>query len=133
MNQFEKIWLTKFNATTQQTVIATSNAMLKKRMTAIPNFRDYFQCLIAYSESDKSLDLYNDWNLQLNQLVSKITAGKFDQYLVSSENLFRYNALYKSDAISWYIGTSEIKFGFFAVSFCKKYKIDVFKPLKLKS
>ena len=69
VNQFEKIWLTKFNATTQQTVIATSNAMLKKRMTAIPNFRDYFQCLIAYSESNKPLDLYNDWNQQLNQLV----------------------------------------------------------------
>jgi len=112
VNQFEKIWLTKFNATTQQTVIATSNAMLKKRMTAIPNFRDYFQCLIAYSESNKPIDLYNDWNQQLNQLVSKITAGKFDQYLITSENLFRYNALYKSDAISWYIGASEIKFGF---------------------
>ena len=27
---------------------------------------------------------------------------------------------------------SAIKFGFKAVCFCKKYKIDVFKPLKLK-
>ena len=43
VDQFEKIWLTKFDASTQQTVIATSNSMLKKRMTAIPNFRNYFK------------------------------------------------------------------------------------------
>jgi hypothetical protein len=94
VNQFEKIWLTKFNSSTQQSVIATSNAMLKKRMTAIPNFRDYFQCLIAYSESNKPLDLYNDWNQQLNLLISKITAGKFDQYLNTSENLIEFSRSY---------------------------------------
>jgi hypothetical protein len=111
VDKFEKIWQTKFNSSTQQTVIATSNAMLKKRMTAIPNFRDYFQCLIAYSESNKPLDLYNDWNQQVNLLITKITAGKFDQYLNTSETLFRYNALYKSEAVAWYIGKAEIKFG----------------------
>ena len=110
--QFEQHWLTSMNASSQQTVILTSNAMLKKRMTAIPNFRDYLSCLIAYSESKKPLDLYTDWNKQLNELIPKISAGKFDQYLNTSENFFRYNALYKSDAVAWYIGDSNIKFGF---------------------
>ncbi|MFM2285644.1 MAG: hypothetical protein RLZZ543_1141, partial [Bacteroidota bacterium] len=112
IDQLEPAWKTKFSPAVQQTIMATSSAMLKKRMNAIPNFRDYFQCIIAYSESGKNVDYFNNWHTQLNTLITKITAGKFDQYLITSENFIRYNALYKSDAVAWYIGTNDVQFGY---------------------
>ena len=117
IDQLEPFWETKFSAGVKTTIIATSNAMLKKRMNAIPNFRDYFQCIIAYGESGKSADLFNAWNTQVNQLIPKITAGKFDQYLVTSENLLRYNAFYKSEAVAWYSGTTDFTFGYDSLPF----------------
>ncbi len=109
---FEPVWLTKFSSAQQQTVIATCNAMLKKRMNAIPNFRDYYRCLIAFDQGSKSIQQFNDWHSTLDKTIPKLTAGKFDQYLQTSEDLFRSNALYKSDAVSWYSERSDFTFSF---------------------
>jgi len=112
MELFEPIWLTKFNAAQQATIVATANAMLKKRMNAIPNFKDYFKCLIAFDQGGKSIQQFNDWHVTLEKTIPKLTAGKFDQYLLFSEDLFRDNALYKSDAISWYSQRGDFTFSF---------------------
>ena len=49
INAFEPIWKTKLSTSQQQTIIVTSNAMLKKRFSAIPNFKEYVDCIIAFA------------------------------------------------------------------------------------
>lgn len=112
LDVFEPIWLTKFNGAQQQTVVTVANAMLKKRMTAFPNFKNYIRCLIAWDEGKKSVQQFNDWHSTLEKTVTKLTSGKYDQYLQISEDLFRENALYKSEAITWYMGRGDFVFSY---------------------
>ena len=112
LDVFEPIWLTKLNSAQQQTVVTVANAMLKKRMTAFPNFKNYIRCLIAWDEGKKSVQQFNDWHSTLEKTVTKLTSGKYDQYLQISEDLFRENALYKSEAITWYMGRGDFVFSY---------------------
>ncbi len=110
--KLKPIWETTLSESQKQEIITTANAMLKKRMNAIPNFRDYFYCILAFNEGGKSGQQFSDWHVTLAKAIPKLSSGKYDQYLNFSEDLFRNNALYKSDAISWFVGTSDFVFSF---------------------
>ena len=110
INAFEPIWKTKLSTSQQQTIIVTSNAMLKKRFSAIPNFKEYVDCIIAFANSDKTSQQFIDWHMTLDKYMVKANAGKFAQYVKTSENLFKLNALYASDAVKWAVKTSEFTF-----------------------
>ncbi|MFN5318569.1 MAG: hypothetical protein ACK5CY_06990 [Bacteroidia bacterium] len=112
MEKFEPLWQSKLTPTQQSSVIAQANAMLKKRMTAFPNYKNYLRCLIAWSEANKSAEQFNGWHEGLGKCITKLTTGKFDQYLQTSEDLFSSNALYKSEAISWIMSRSDFTFAF---------------------
>jgi hypothetical protein len=112
INDFEPIWKTKFTASQQSSIINISNAMLKKRYSAIPNFKDYIDCLIAFANSDKTTQQFNDWNMTVEKYIPKATAGKFAQYITTCENLFSKNALYASEAVVWSVNSSQFKFEF---------------------
>ena len=109
---FEKQWLTKLTSTQQQTIIALSNSMLKKRMNAIPNFRDYYKCILAFGGSNKTAQQFDDLHKMLEQSIAKLTSGKYAQLLTTCENIIAYNALYKTDAITWSVNTSDFTFSF---------------------
>jgi hypothetical protein len=110
INSFEPFWKTKLSAMQQQSIIVTSNAMLKKRYSAIPNFKEYIDCVIAFANSDKSAQQFNDWNFTLEKYMVKANAGKFAQYIKTCENLFKSNALYSTEAVQWAINTSQFTF-----------------------
>jgi hypothetical protein len=110
--KLKPVWETILSEPQKQQIITTANAMLKKRMNAIPNFRDYFYCILAFQEGGKSDQQFTDWHATLTKAIPKLSSGKYDQYLNFSEDLFRNNALYKSDAISWFVGTSDFVFSF---------------------
>ncbi|MEX1189754.1 MAG: hypothetical protein WED33_10890, partial [Bacteroidia bacterium] len=109
---FEEIWLTKFNSSQQSKVVSLSNSMLKKRMNAIPNFRDYYQILLAFASSDKTASQFDDLHSMLEQAVPELTSGKFDQLLNTCEGIIAQNALYTTPAITWTASTSAFVFKF---------------------
>ena len=75
LNEFEPIWKTKLSSTQQQIIIVTSNAMLKKRYSAIPNFKEYIDCISAFANSEKTPQQFIDWNMTLEKYMVKATAG----------------------------------------------------------
>ena len=110
--EFEEIWLTKFNSAQQNKVVSLSNSMLKKRMNAIPNFRDYYQILIAFSSSDKTQTQFDDLHDMLEKSIPTLTSGKFDQLLNTCEGIIAQNALYTTPAITWKASISSFEFKF---------------------
>lgn len=110
--EFEEMWLTKFNSVQQKEVVSLSNIMLKKRMNAIPNFRDYYQILLAFPKSDKSLEQFSDMHSMLEQSAGSMTSGKYVQLLNTCEGLISKNALYSTQVLTWYMSTNNFSFGF---------------------
>lgn len=112
IDEFESIWLKQFSANEQDQVLGIANTMAKRRMAAIPNFRDFLHSLIGFSVSEQSEQVFNEWMLTLEKAVAKGSPAKFSQYLNFSENLFRYRALYKSEVITWSIDPCDYQFRF---------------------
>jgi hypothetical protein len=112
LDQFEPIWIEQYSAPQQEQVLAIANTMAKRRMAAIPNFRDYLQTLMGFAVSGKSPDVFSDWMSTLEKAVSKGSPTRFVQYLNFSENLFRFNALYKSEVILWSFDPCDYRFAY---------------------
>jgi len=108
--EFEPVWMEKYSGGQQEQVLSIANVMAKRRMAAIPTFRDYLHALIGYSVSEKPDEVFQAWMSTLEKAVSKGSATRFAQYLNFSENLFRYRALYKSDIIIWSMDPCDYQF-----------------------
>lgn len=109
---FEPVFLQKFNGGQQRQIINLANGMMKKRMPAVPNFRDYVICIGSFPESDFSSQQFDDWMQSLEKSLGKLSAARFLQYIGTSTNLFKYNALFKSDVVAWYPTTRDLRFAY---------------------
>jgi hypothetical protein len=112
LERFEPIWMSKLNGSQQVAVIGIANGMLKKRMTAFPNFNNYILTILCWSEGNKSIQQFLDWHECAGKTMAKATTGKYDQFLQTTQDLFKSNALYQSNAISWYSTRSDFTFSY---------------------
>lgn len=120
MEQFNKSWASaRINENVKNQIINGGNLMLKKRMTAFPNFAEYVRVVIAFENSDKSENIFEAWVSSLDKIVPKISTGKFLNYLSFTKHFFADNALYYSDAIVWSTTANQFEFGYDSLAYLK--------------
>ena len=109
---FEPLWNGgKFTQEQQQSVVRTCNSMLKKRLKAVPDFRNYLQALTSFALSQQSQASFDSWQLSIEKLMT-LPARHFSNYISVCNLLFRDNTLYESVSTRWYAATSEYRFDF---------------------
>jgi hypothetical protein len=101
----------KFNGEEQKAIYHTCNSMLRKRMKAFPDFRNYILTLISFSQSNQSVTSFNAWQASIDKLLL-LPARHFSNYIVSCNNLFRDNTLYQSNSVRWHCNTPNYIFDF---------------------
>ncbi|MBK6839450.1 MAG: hypothetical protein IPG90_15305 [Bacteroidetes bacterium] len=112
MEAFELVWTAgKFNADQQQSIYKTSNAMLRKRMKAFPDFKNYILALTSFASSTQSAQSVSAWQISLDKLLL-MPAKYFANYMVTCNNLFRSNTLYESVSTNWHSDNSNYSFDF---------------------
>ena len=112
MERFEPIWTTgKFTPEQQSMISLTANNMLKKRLKAFPDFSNYIEALIGFSQSGRSNVAFNNWNSSLDKMLTA-TARKYSDYLEICSGLFLSNTLYSSSSTKWVAGTGDYTFEF---------------------
>ena len=112
MEAFELVWTAgKFNADQQQSIYKTSNAMLRKRMKAFPDFKNYILALTSFASSTQSAQSFSAWQISLDKLLL-MPAKYFANYMVTCNNLFRSNTLYESVSTNWHSDNSNYSFDF---------------------
>ncbi|MBS1765191.1 MAG: hypothetical protein JSS90_09515 [Bacteroidetes bacterium] len=112
MDEFKPIFLSKFNADQQQTIITTCNAMLKKRMKAFPDFVVYTGVLTAFSASGKDAKTFSSWHNAFNKSMNKLSVRRLGDFLEISQSLFSNNELYQSSSVAWSTYNSQYSFEF---------------------
>jgi hypothetical protein len=115
-DRFELVWIEqpKFTADQQATVIKTCNDMLKKRLKPFPDFSNYIEALIGFSESGKSSDMFTKWHNSLDKMLFGKTKY-YSDYIEICSGLFSGNILYQSSSTKWAAGTSNFIFDFDSV------------------
>jgi hypothetical protein len=115
-DRFELVWLEqpKFTADQQTTVVKTCNDMLKKRLKPFPDFSNYIEALIGFSESGKSGEMFTKWHSSLDKMLFGKTKY-YSDYIEICSGLFSGNILYQSASTKWTAGTSNFIFDFDSV------------------
>lgn len=113
MDRFEKMWIEepKFSSDQQSIIIKTGNDMLKKRMKAYPDFKNYLEALMGFTKSGRDLETFKKWHSSLDKMLSG-TSKKYSDYLEICAGLFEGNILYESSSTKWVASTGDYTFEF---------------------
>ena len=101
----------KFSPTQQEAIYRTSNAMLRKRMKAFPDFKNYVIALTSFARSKQTQQSFTAWQASLDKLLL-MPAKYFANYIMTCNNLFRDNSLYQSASTNWHSDNSTYSFEF---------------------
>src|SRR5258706_2100231 len=101
LDEFIPYWKKgRLSAAQQDAVYRTANQMLKKRMKAEPDFRNYLTALAAFINSGQTESVFDAWQKSLDALLQ----GKnlvFASFILVSKSLFADNSLYSSQYVTW--------------------------------
>ncbi len=89
-------------------IIATSNVLLKRNLTAYPYFSEYINTINIVFDSDKDASFIKNWTTILDQLIASQRVGdnkKFMETLKLTNGLVEKNALYSSVFKTWVVET----------------------------
>ena len=112
MKDFEPVWNSgKFSAQQQESIYRTSSAMLKKRMKAFPEFKNYLLTLMSFVNSGKSAEIFESWQSGLDKLIL-LPSKNFTNYMIVCNDLFKDNSLYISNSAHWYSDNGDYKFDY---------------------
>ncbi len=100
----------KFSDEQKKDMITTCNLMLKKKMKAIPNFRNYLSAIMSFNNTSQTPESFKAWQASLAKLISKSSSTLFVDYLDISNNLFTNNVLYLSSTTKWKSDNSDYTF-----------------------
>jgi hypothetical protein len=109
---FESVWHEgRFSETQQATVIRTCNAMLKKRLKAFPDFKNYLSALTVFAGAQRQGLVFDEWHATIDKVMG-LSARHFSTFINTSALLFRDNTLYESVSARWYSTAAEYHFEF---------------------
>jgi len=112
MERFEIPWTTgTLNSSQKELIYQTCDAMLGKRLKAFPDFSNYLNALIGFSESTQSAESFTNWHTGINKFL-KGSTRRFSNYLVVCYDLFSSNTLYSSPSTIWRSSNNNYSFGF---------------------
>src|SRR5215467_12675736 len=94
LKDFIPVWEKgRLSVSQQDAVYRTANQMLKKRMKAEPDFRNYLTALTAYINSGQPETVFNGWQQSLDALLQGKNS-QFAAFILVSKSMFADNALY---------------------------------------
>ena len=114
MKQFEEVWYGGYFSENQRKgVYATTNKMLKKKLRAFPDFRNYLFTVGSFVvDSTQTEQSFEAWQGIIDRLLENRKKKKFTDFLNFCNGLFRENAIYTSASTVWAANNSNYLFGF---------------------
>ncbi len=107
---FKAKWDAKAIPETQlQRIIITCNEMLRKRMRATPDFENFLNTAIAFTDRGKMESHYLQWD-QLLKTYYKGRSRKMGKFIKASLAFMQHKAINGSRARTWYALSEDFKF-----------------------
>ena len=91
----------RFTEADKQVIYKTCNIMLKKRMKAFPDFKNYLSTMMNFLDAKQSAESFEAWQRSLEKIIETSTSKRFADFLSFSENIFSENILFKSSNVVW--------------------------------
>lgn len=114
MKQFEVVWYGGyFSEKQREGVYAISNIMLKKKLRAFPDFRNYLYTVGSFVvDSNQTDESFEAWQGILLELLDERKTRNFTSFLDFCNGLFRENTMYSSASTIWSANNSNYTFAY---------------------
>lgn len=111
--EFAPAWnSSQFSDNARKRIYAISDEMLKKRLKAYPEFRDFFATLVAFSNSRQSDESFQGWLTIMEQLVESRRKSNLTKFIQNSASIFEDNTFYRSTTTAWQASNNRYTFEF---------------------
>lgn len=96
----------------KEATIKACNLMAVKRLKPNPYLIGYFSALYSFLEKQIAAEKYINWQICLEKILAKKGVSGVQEILVLGENMFKYNAFYKTPSYVYYSYQPNYKFEF---------------------
>jgi len=127
MKQFEAVWYGGyFTERQRQGVYTITNKMLKKKLRAFPDFRNFLFTVGSFVvDENQTEESYAAWESILLKLLEERKKKNFTSFLEFCNDLFRENAMYYSASTIWSSSNNDYRFGFDSLPKISFEKLDL--------
>ena len=101
-----------FSENDKQRIYKTCNLMLQKKMRPFPEFKDYLTAVVNFTETNQTEESYEAWQKILEKIILNSRTKVFTEFLETSEELFRFNILYRSPSVIWASSNDNYQFDY---------------------
>ncbi|MEO6302746.1 MAG: hypothetical protein ABIP51_06205, partial [Bacteroidia bacterium] len=113
MRTFTKYWEENYIAGYyKEATIKACNLMAAKRLKPVPYIVGYFAALYTSIEKNLPNETFKNWQVCLEKILSKKGIGGVQELIVLGENMFKYNAFYKTPSYVYYALQPNYKFDY---------------------
>lgn len=113
MRTFSRYWEENYIAGYyKEATIKACNLMAAKRLKPVPFITGYFTALYTALEKKLPTETFQNWQLCLTKILAKKGNGGVQELIVLGENMFRYNAFYKTPSYIYYSYQPNYKFDY---------------------
>lgn len=102
----------KYSDKQRKKVYAHANAMLKKRLRAIPHFIEYLSAIMEFINSEKNENDFLEWHKSVDYMLKNEKLRNYLAYLENSKKLLKGNIIYESSTTVWKTNNSNYVFKF---------------------
>ena len=89
------------------------NLLLEKKKKAYPEFHDYLLAVMAFEESGRPEEVFNEWDAVLTEVLDEKKLKKIhSNFIENSIGMFQNNTFFKSKSVAWKSSNSNWKFTF---------------------
>lgn len=114
--QFAPAWNSgKFTEEARKRIYNISDEMLKKRLQAYPDFRNFFTTLVMFTQSRQSDESFQSWLTIMEELVKERRKTNLTSFIENSATLFESNTFYRSPSTAWQASNDRYTFEFDSV------------------
>lgn len=114
MKQFKEVWYGGYFSDAQRNgVYSTSNKMLKRKLRAFPDFRNYLFTVGSFvTDENQTEQSFQEWQSIVDKLIQDRRKKKFTDFLEFCNGLFRENSIYISASTRWSSNNKNYFFAF---------------------
>jgi len=127
MKEFEEVWYGGyFSERQREGVYLITNRMLKKKLRAFPDFRNFLFTVGSFVVDENQSDTsYEAWESILLKLLEERRKKNFTSFLEFCNDLFRENAMYYSASSSWTSSNNDYVFGYDSLPYIRFESLDL--------
>jgi hypothetical protein len=110
--KFGPFWIngSLYNEEQEEQIYNLADGLLKKRMRPFPFFQAFITSIMSFPGSPQEGKGFDTWVNTMN-LLMKGSKSKIEDYLLTSELLFKSNTFYESSSNTWKVDNSGWNFG----------------------